>query len=837
LILLSLSLSPTTYHSDETGDTYSSDDQEDFESLRDSRLGIQEILWMCLYVLKMEFIEILMECIKIFENSNIQMISMMMNHENEVNNNMFQQSRRNDQSMIAISTTNHVSCRTSNNNWNSLEVVLFIVHLCIDKLKEILTKSNNSSGSNNGKYQQSIAQLLYHSIQLILSLPYDYCFNNHLFYLQSTICKYFGCLTFLLTKSNKTFDFSGSISFVTIYYSVLRYLFIVFSNPSRYIQISIQSSKSIHKLIVNGMKLLTSLVIHNDTVIDVDMDNVYQYMNTEGYLTLKYMIETLGSYISSSSPSSTLIDSSSMMTLIESIARSIMGLSITHLREELILKVGSKIVESIIVEMHSVTHCIGKSSSSSHGNKQRIEKLLLYASQLIRFSDVAIDTTSSNVAVAASIDHDNIASSGDQSRYCHPLIPFLHHFWPILHQIFIDHRINNDNSIISAVFDVFSRILMSLGSYGLDISIIITISECVISTIAKRATTSSSALQCSSSLIQCLVNNYKNHHHNSDDFLHSFIVSIIDTYCLHPSFQPLLNDNNNDDNSYQSNCISYMQIFGNCSEALDQCFEVLHTYIVFKRDIFSMSSLQTSTTSSSSSQLIYKTISLCCLCLKYSTERDPLRSAMQLLQLLFMNPSTNLPISSSSSSITGNHNYHHDGNSSNNLSVELQQQQQLSSEFNAHRELMKHIVLYGQMIVQLLIDMISRSSIMSSLVTNITETLYYLLIACEEDSASCSSNSTSSGSSSSNSGSSNTLSLLNQHESSSFIQCQRWFHAVIYSTDHLTQLTLIEHRHILYNAIFYYAKNRNRKFKSLFQDLYKICASEANIDALLTYTE
>ena len=794
---------------------------------------------MCLYVLKMKFIEILIECIKIFENSNMQMISMMMNHENEVNDNTFQQSRHNGQSMVATSTTNHVSCGTSNNNWNSLEVVLFIVHLCIDKLKEILMKSNSSSGNNNGNYQQSIAQLLYHSIQLILSLPYDYCFNNHLFYLQSTICKYFGCLTFLLTKSNKTFDFSGSFSFVTIYYSVLRYLFIVFSNPSRYIQISIQSSKSIHKLIVNGMKLLTSLVIHNDTVIDVDMDNVYQYMNTEGYLTLKYMIETLGSYISSSSPSSTIIDSSSMMTLIESIARCIMSLSITHLREELILKVGSKIVESIIVEMHSVTHCSSNSrSSSSNGNvsndalnKQRIEKLLLYASQLIRFSDVAIDTTSSNVAVATSIDHDNIAHSSDHSRYCHPLIPFLHHFWPILHQIFIDHRINNDNSIISAVFDVFSRILMSLGSYGLDISIIITISECVISTIAKRATTSSSALQCSSSLIQCLVNNYKDHHHNSDNFLHSFIVSIIDTYCLHPSFQPLLNDsNNNDDNSYQSNCISYMQIFGNCSEALDQCFEVLHTYIIFKRDIFSMSSLQTSTTSSS--QLIYKTISLCCLCLKYSTERDPLRSAMQLLQLLFMNPSTNLPISSSSSSsITGNLNYHHDGNSSNNLSVELQQQQ-LSSEFNTNRELMKHIVLYGQMIVQLLIDMISRSSIMSSLVTNITETLYYLLIACEEDSAS-----SSSGSSSSNSGSSNTLSLLNQQESSSFIQCQQWFHAVIYSTDHLTQLTLIEHRHILYNAIFFYAKNRNRKFKSLFQDLYKICASEANIDALLTYTE
>ena len=61
------------------------------------------------------------------------------------------------------------------------------------------------------------------------------------------------------------------------------------------------------------MKLLTSLVIHNDTVIDVDMDNVYQYMNTEGYLTLKYMIETLGSYISSSSPSSTIIDSSSSL--------------------------------------------------------------------------------------------------------------------------------------------------------------------------------------------------------------------------------------------------------------------------------------------------------------------------------------------------------------------------------------------------------------------------------------------------------------------------------------------------------------------------------------------
>jgi hypothetical protein len=113
------------------------------------------------------------------------------------------------------------------------------------------------------------------------------------------------------------------------------------------------------------------------------------------------------------------------------------------------------------------------------------------------------------------------------------------------------------------------------------------------------------------------------------------------------------------------------------------------------------------------------------------------------------------------------------------------------------------VLQYGSRLVRQLLGLLSSSRIAASLVSNVTETLYCLLIAAEE--------------------------------AGTTAQCAAWFEEVIFSAEFFAPLTELEHRQLLHRLLFSYSSARSRLFKALVQDLYKICAKELTVDTLMAY--
>jgi hypothetical protein len=115
---------------------------------------------------------------------------------------------------------------------------------------------------------------------------------------------------------------------------------------------------------------------------------------------------------------------------------------------------------------------------------------------------------------------------------------------------------------------------------------------------------------------------------------------------------------------------------------------------------------------------------------------------------------------------------------------------------------------FGARTVFLLVASMNDHRIASLLVPNITEALYSVIVAAGD------------------------------HGRSEYtVECQRWFRAVIFDASCLQQLPTSEYRGTLFELMFTLAHESNRRFRSLMQDLFKICSNELTIDCLLAYSD
>jgi hypothetical protein len=91
--------------------------------------------------------------------------------------------------------------------------------------------------------------------------------------------------------------------------------------------------------------------------------------------------------------------------------------------------------------------------------------------------------------------------------------------------------------------------------------------------------------------------------------------------------------------------------------------------------------------------------------------------------------------------------------------------------------------------------------------------------------------------------------LISGFYSNYFEQCKYWFQNAIFNNSNndnssnekkkiFERLINDEYKQIFLQAMFQLSiNNNNRRFKSLIQDVFKICNAELNEDALLAYTE
>lgn len=305
-----------------------SEDQEDFVSFRDARLGIQDILTMCLNVLKSQFFTTLQSHLQAFESNP--------------------------------------------SSWMQLEVVLYVLYSSMDAIKEIVMKLTY----HDKAYQRSILQFLYNITALVLSLPASYYANNRLMHLYQSVCKYLGSLTFLLTSNvnertvmqlspassnSSSSPGSGGVVYVTdFYFSALRSVLeaAACSHPGT----SSEAAKAVHKLSVHGCKKLTAM-------------NDQSYSTSEAWQTLVFIVNMTGNYVQNPD-----FEASSLLILIESVIRCVMEVPVYELKCQMLLSVGESIIQSLKVELQRPGSII---------NDTRMVSMLSLASQLIRFSDVA----------------------------------------------------------------------------------------------------------------------------------------------------------------------------------------------------------------------------------------------------------------------------------------------------------------------------------------------------------------------------------------------------------------------------------------------------------------
>jgi len=516
-----------------------SDDQEDFVSFRDARLGIQEALGLCM-TLKSQFFGVLQAQLESFERNPAQ--------------------------------------------WMQLEVVLFVLHSCMEAIKEIVMKLTYQDKA----YQQSILQFLYNTLHLVLSLPPSFYYEGRaLTSLHQSVCKFVGSLTFLLTSNvneravmqlsnakfvDPTTGVAPSVVYITsLYYLALRS--VLAAADSAHAVTASEAAKAVHKLSVHGCKRLTAEL--SDPALSAD-----------AWQTIVYTVTTTGMYIEKPT-----FEQAALLVLVESVTRCVMELSNLDAKTQMLSSLGDKITHSLTVELQKPIV-----------SDTRLVNLLAVASQLIRFSDV----------------------TGEDGAP-HPLVPFLTSFWPVLQQISADTRVAQYPAVECAIFGIFGKVLMSVGKPVY--SQVPNIMHAVLSSVAARGASAAAALECARTLVDCLGHQASASSDGADaqaekgDLLLGLVAQITDMYTLTPNYQRLESQA-----AAPGSSTDCMQLFGVTFDAMEQYFTLIQTYLVFCRDVIARSS----------AQLVEKVAGLCCVGLAHCTEKEPLRPIMLVLQSLFV---------------------------------------------------------------------------------------------------------------------------------------------------------------------------------------------------------
>lgn len=357
-------------------------------------------------------------------------------------------------------------------------------------------------------------------------------------------------------------------------------------------------------------------------------------------------------------------------------------------------------------------------------------------------------------------------ADGAAAQSAHPLLPFLTVFWPVMQDAGRDPRLTANPAVGSAIFEIFGKVLRSVGSAVFSevpnmVSAILAVTE-------SRGGSAGAALQCAAVLVECLgrPGQPDAQHRESQALLLQLVTSITDMYALSPQYAALASRPASSGSS--GDC---MALFGAGYDAMEQYFSLVHAHLIFGRAEFF----------GSSAQLPEKVLGLCCMCLAHCAERDPLRALLHALQVLLV------PASRASEAVAA----------------------------PTEAATLHALAQFGALLTLRLLQLLSEARVPSSLVPNITESLYCLIIACDAPSTGTGGAAQASGAAA---------------------QCGAWIEAAVMTPALFLPLMELEQRQLLVRALLALAESRSRRFKSLVLDVFKICSSESTVDTLLAYT-
>lgn len=624
--------------------------------------------------------------------------------------------------------------------WMHLEVVLFVTQSAMESIKSSLNLDNDDDAPL-GELQQAAVNFVYTLTKCLLSIPQEYFVTTRVAVIYETIYRYIGSLTFMLTSETLTayepVD-GSSTAFISMPTKSLFYSAMMSAFAGIYVEdlkASTAAAKAFYQLSIHGSKWL---LMH--CVDDTDAST------HEGLKSFWYWSSRVSEILSNASSK---ISNSVLLTVIEALTRGIVGMKQrSYLQEQLLVCIGNAITNGlaeVIVHVASVKNVAPF--------VPRLETLLSCASQVIRFSDSA----ASSVSRVQHIAHSFIAS-----------------LWPMLRAISGNTLFTGEKGVASLVFQICGRVFSLTGASAF--GELEFICDFVVSVIQSKSPGIADAISCATTIVEVVARaRMKSEDEEFRRNLEVYLASIVEKvtrilfdavrmqYCVLERQRALVAaaaTTTVADDVAVYGVIDLSAAFGDDDGCIEMYSNCIHKYLVLCPEILV------------NSTAFDNVLALWCCCFQNCSEKDPVRSLLQVVQYLFA------PIGS-----------------------------RRDAEVDAL--ILQRTACYGgNRIVRLLMVSANDSRLASVLVPNITEALYSIIIAA------------------------------NDHGKSVYTtECKKWFQDVIYDTGCLVQLPTMHYRETLLSLMFTLAHESNRRFRSLMQDVFKICSNELTIDCLLAYSD
>ena len=521
---------------------YDSDNCDDFDSYRDNKSGIQEIVLTCAYSLQDKFYQHL--------------------HTYLVSNNVFQVDSAGNISSTGVNISS---------SWQFLEVVLYSLVLASDAIKSTLRSENN--------------QYCYQFINFVLQftlINMDSSSTLLFPYLRTVICQLLGSLVYVVTISSAN-HINPSLVLPEYYFPALKFSFFSLFPPEIV-------GESDYALYTAAGKTVYQLLIHGSTILttSISTDNINGMLINEIVTAASTLLPSQAKkHNSNDSDENFNVDiQQPYLQLIEGLTRVIVTLPIGAGKQLL-----STLVEPLLSDLQR--YVFDKQYLDRNDHRQ-IENSLVYISRLIRFCDLPMDPT------------------GD-----HLLSTLLSRFWDIITVLESHDRYLINPKIVASIFDLYTRMLHSVGPIMLPYLPHITNS--IVNIFSAKGQASASSLLCASNIIELLMNKG-----NEEDMFSFTILSSL-TQALFTSTQ-------------YGTIVSSNSVWGYEVDCIEEYFNFIHKFLRLYPYII--------TNSGDDNSRLLQILEITCQAMNACKEKGPLRAILQVIQALFMpNITTNIYLS------------------------------------------------------------------------------------------------------------------------------------------------------------------------------------------------
>jgi hypothetical protein len=447
-------------------------------------------------------------------------------------------------------------------SWRFIEIVLYSLTLASDAVKSTLRSENSQFCHQfiNFILQTTLTNLDSSVISLFPSL-------------RTTICQFIGSIVYMVTITSSN-HINPALVLAEYYVPALKFSFFSLfpsNNGESNYALYAAAGKTVYQLFAHGSSILTTSIAtdNNSGML------IYEIVNTASTLLPSQSKKCN----SNDSDENFNVDiQQPYLQLIEGLTRVIVTLPTS---------VGKQMI-SILVEplLSDLQRCVLEKQYLDRNDHRQIENTLVYVSKIIRFCDLPMDPTT----------NDHLLSS------------LLSQFWDIIAVLESHERFLVNPKIVASIFDLYTRMLHSVGPIMLPY--LPHISNSIINIFNAKGQASASSLLCAGNIIELLIDKGN----EEDAFSFNIFSSLTQVLFASMRCGTAVANSSNTVWGYEVDCI-------------EEYFNFVHKFLRFYPYIITNNG-------DDNSQLV-QVVEIMLQALSECKEKGPLRVILQVIQALF----------------------------------------------------------------------------------------------------------------------------------------------------------------------------------------------------------